>query len=79
MRTNPILMNKPVYFGLLLFNLSKTVMYEFWYNYVSPKYGENAKRIYMDTDSSLFMKKQIMFINVLHKMLKQDLRLRILK
>ena len=39
--------NKPVYLGLTL-GLSKTVMYEFWYDYIKPKYGENAK-LYTDS------------------------------
>ena len=42
-RKPQILMSKPVYLGLSILHLSKTVMYEFWYNYVRPKYGENAK------------------------------------
>ena len=46
-----ITMNKPVYLGLSILDLSKTVMYEFWYDYVTPKYLENAKLCYMDTDS----------------------------
>ena len=41
-------MNKPVYLGLLILDLSKTLMYEFWYDSVKQKYGENAKRCYMD-------------------------------
>ena len=40
-----ILMNKPVYLGLSILDLSKTVMYRFWYDYLKPKYGENAKLI----------------------------------
>ena len=44
-------MNKPVYLGLSILDLSKTVMYEFWYDYVKPKYGENAKLCYMEIDS----------------------------
>ena len=36
-------MNKRVHLGLPILDLSKTVMYEFWYDYVKPKYGENAK------------------------------------
>ena len=32
-------MNKPVYLGLLILDLSKTIMYELWYDYVKPKYG----------------------------------------
>ena len=51
MRKTQILMNKPVYLGLSILDLNKTVMYEFWYDYVKPKYGENAKLCYMDTDS----------------------------
>ena len=44
-------MNKLVYLSLSILDLSKTVMYKFWYVYVKPKYGENAKLSYMDTDS----------------------------
>ena len=51
MRKTQILMNKPVYLGLSILDLSKTVMYEFWYDYVKPKYGETVKLFYMDTDS----------------------------
>ena len=51
MRKTQILMNKPVYLGLSILDLSKTVMYEFWYDYVKPKCGENAKLCYMDTNS----------------------------
>ena len=40
-------MNKPVYLGLSILNLSKTVMYEFWYDYLKPKYGENVKLCYI--------------------------------
>ena len=53
-RKTQILMNKPVYLGLSMLDLSKTVTYQFWYNYVKPKYGENAKLYYMDTDSFIF-------------------------
>ena len=43
-----ILMNKPVYLALLLLELSKILMYGFWYDYVKPKYGEKAKLCFMD-------------------------------
>ena len=48
-----ILMNKPVYLDLSIYEVSKIVMYEFWYNCVKPKYSEKAKLFYMDTDSSI--------------------------
>ena len=51
MRKTEILMNKPAYIGLSILDLSKASMYEFWYNCIKPKYGENAKLFYMDTDS----------------------------
>ena len=51
MRKTQILMNKPVYSGLSILDLSKTVMYEFWYEYVKPKYNENDKLCYMHTGS----------------------------
>ena len=44
-------MNKPVYLGLSILEISKTLMYEFWYDYMKPKYGDNVKLCYMDTDS----------------------------
>ena len=51
MRKTQVLMNKPVYLRLSELDLCKSVMYEFWYDYVKPKHGENAKLIYMDIDS----------------------------
>ena len=44
-----ILMKKPVYLSLSVLELSKIVMYKFWYNYVKPKYGEKAELCHMDT------------------------------
>ena len=40
-------MNKPVYLGLSILSLSKTLMYEFWYDYLKPKYSENVKLCYI--------------------------------
>ena len=44
-------MNKPIYLGQAILDFSKTLMYEFWYDYIKPKYGDNARLCYMDTDS----------------------------
>ena len=44
-------MNKPMYLGQAVLDISKILMYEFWYNYLKPKYGEKVKLCYMDTDS----------------------------
>ena len=44
-------MNKPVYLGYSILEISKTLMYEFWYDYIKPNYQDNAELCYMDTDS----------------------------
>ena len=44
-------MNKPVYLGLSILEISKTLMCEFWYHYMKPKYDDNVKLCCMDTDS----------------------------
>ena len=44
-------MNKPIYLGLSILEISKTLMYEFWYDYMKPKYNNDVKLCYMDTDS----------------------------
>ena len=41
-------MNKPVYLGWSILEISKTLMYEFWFDYIKPKYQDNAKLCYMD-------------------------------
>ena len=50
MKKTKVKMNKPVYLGLSILEVSKTLMYEFWYDYMKPKYGDNVKLCYMDTD-----------------------------
>ena len=51
-------MNTPVYLGLSILELSKILIYEFCYYYVEPKYCENAKLCYMDTDTFIvYLKK----------------------
>ena len=49
-----VMMNKPVYLGQAILDLSKLIMYEFHYDYMLPKYRENIKLCYMDTDSFVY-------------------------
>ena len=43
-------MNEPVFLGLSILELSKILMYEFWYGYIKPKHNEKAKLCYINTD-----------------------------
>ena len=51
MNKTKVKMNKPIYLGLTILEISKILMYEFWYDYMKPKYNDNVKLCYMDTDS----------------------------
>ena len=51
MKKTKIKMNKAIYLGLSILDISKKLMYEFWYNYMKPKYSNDVKLCYMDTDS----------------------------
>ena len=46
--------NKPVYFGQVILDLSKTLIYEFQYDYMQPRHGSKVKLCYMDTDSFVY-------------------------
>ena len=51
MKKTKVKMNKPIYLGLSKLEISETSMYELWYDYMKPKYGNKVKLCYMDTDS----------------------------
>ena len=51
MKKIKVKMNKPIYLGLSILEISKILMYEFWYDYMKPKYNNDVKLCYMDTDS----------------------------
>ena len=51
MKNTKVKMNKAIYLGLSILETSKKLMYEFFYDYVKLKYGDNEKLCYMDTDS----------------------------
>ena len=49
-----VVMNKPVYLGQAILDLSKIIIYEFHYDYMKPKYGDDLQLCYMDTDSLVY-------------------------
>ena len=51
MKKAKVKMNKHVYLGMSILDISKTLMYKFWYNYTKPKHEDRAKLCYTDTDS----------------------------
>ena len=51
MKKTRVKMNKPLFLGMSILDSSKTLMYNFWYDYFKPKYGDRAKLCYTDTDS----------------------------
>ena len=57
MKITKVKMNKPIYLGLSILVISKLLMYKFWYDYMKPKYGDNEKLCYMDTDSFIMNSK----------------------
>ena len=51
MKKTKIQMVKSIYLDMSILDITKTLTYEFWYDYIKPKYGDRAKLCYADTDS----------------------------
>ena len=54
LRKKKVYMSKPIYVGQAVLDISKTLMYKFFYDYLQPKYGDQVKLCFMDTDSFIF-------------------------
>ena len=66
-------MNKPVYLGMSILDISKTLMYKFWYDYIKPKYEDRAKLCYTDTDSFIIHIITEDFLKIFLMMLSHDM------
>ena len=73
MKKTKIKLNKPRYLGMFIMDISKTLMYEFWYDYIKPKYGDRAKLCYTDTDSFVIYIKSEDFLKIFLMMLRHGL------
>ena len=66
-------MNKPIYLGMSILDITKILIHEFRYNYIKPKYRDKAKLCYMDTDSFVICIESEDFLKILLMMLKNGL------
>ena len=72
MKKIQVKMNKPVYLGMSVLDNSKTLMYEFWYDYIKPKYGDRAKICYIDTESFvIYIKTEDFYKDIVNDVEKQ--------
>ena len=55
MKKVKVKMNKPIYLGMTVLDISKIPMYEFWYDHLKPKYKENLQLCYMDIAICIYM------------------------
>ena len=73
MKKTKVKMNKPAYLGISILDISKTLMYEFWYDYIKPKYEDRAKLCCIDTENFVIHTKTKTFFETLLMTLKNNL------
>ena len=73
MKKTRVKMTKPLYLGMSILDISKILMYEFWYDYIKPEYGDRAKLCYSDTDSFVIYIKTEDFLKIFPMMLRDGL------
>ena len=66
MKKTMLYFNKPVYLGMSILDLSKSLTYDFHYNYIKTKYGDKAKLLFIDTDSLAYEIKTKDFYKVIN-------------
>ena len=71
MKKVEVTLDKPIYIGFCILDISKVVMYDFHYNHILKKYGSNAILLFSDTDSLCYLK----FIEDLHKKMFEDIEI----
>ena len=72
MKKVKVKMNKPIYLGFSVLEISKTLMYEFRYDYIKPKYDKKQNYVIQILTALLFILKPKIFIKILQVMLIKD-------
>ena len=72
MKKARVKMIKPTYLGISILDISKMILYEFWYDYIKPKYGEGERLFYTDTDSFVIHIKTEDFLHLTTMKMMQD-------
>ena len=74
MKKARVKMVKPLYLGMSILDISKTLTYEFWYDYIGSKYGDKEKLCYTDTDSFIISIKTADFFEDISDCLLNEIR-----